>query len=208
MITRIDHLVVTAPTLDTGEAWVRSILGVGLRPGGSHPRMGTHNRLLRLGPDVYLEVIAIDPAAAPPGRPRWFGLDALSADATPRLAAWVARSTDLDSAVAGSDVAFGPIEAMSRGDLHWRLTIPPDGLLPLRGAGPLLIQWETGPHPADRLEDDGCEFVGLTIEHPEPASLQSLLKRLEFDGPVTIRPGPEVGLAAEIRTLNGMHVLT
>jgi len=32
---------------------------------GAHPLMGTHNRLLALG-DLYLEVIAVDPAAQPP----------------------------------------------------------------------------------------------------------------------------------------------
>ena len=37
--------------------------------------MGTHNRLLGLGTNVYLEVIAIDTEAAPPARPRWFSLD-------------------------------------------------------------------------------------------------------------------------------------
>src|SRR4051794_29994915 len=70
---RLDHLVVVAPTLGAGAASVRSALGADPRPGGWHDRMGTHNVLLRLGPDVYLEVIAIDPAARPPGRVRWFG---------------------------------------------------------------------------------------------------------------------------------------
>ncbi|WP_393939598.1 VOC family protein [Piscinibacter sakaiensis] len=54
--------------------------------GGAHPHMGTHNRLLRLGDHCYLEVIAIDPAAPPPARARWFGLDRLAPDAAPRLA--------------------------------------------------------------------------------------------------------------------------
>ena len=42
-------------------------------------RWGTHNRVMAISsegiPDCYLEVIAIDPEAPEPGRPRWFGLD-------------------------------------------------------------------------------------------------------------------------------------
>jgi hypothetical protein len=63
-------LVVAAPTLEAGAAWVADRLGAACRPGGAHTRMGTHNVLLRFGPAIYLEVIAIDPATAPPDRPR------------------------------------------------------------------------------------------------------------------------------------------
>src|SRR5690606_32822306 len=83
----IDHLVVTAPSLAEGARFVREALGVEPEPGGKHPRMGTHNLLLRLGNDVYLEVIAIDPGAPAPGHPRWFGLD--DAPTSPLLATWV-----------------------------------------------------------------------------------------------------------------------
>ena len=94
MKTTLDHLAIVAPDLDTGCAFVTRALGVDLQPGGAHPRMGTHNRLLRLGPDIYLEVIAIDPSAQRPDRPRWFGMDDLDFDAPPRLATWVARTDD------------------------------------------------------------------------------------------------------------------
>jgi catechol 2,3-dioxygenase-like lactoylglutathione lyase family enzyme len=70
-----DHLVLAARDLDAGAAWLESLLGVKLAQGGKHARMGTHNRLLGLGDNFYLELIAIDPDAVAPGRPRWFGLD-------------------------------------------------------------------------------------------------------------------------------------
>jgi catechol 2,3-dioxygenase-like lactoylglutathione lyase family enzyme len=66
MKSTLDHLAIVAPDLDSGCAFVSRVLGVDLQPGGAHPRMGTHNRLLRLGPDTYLEVIAIDPSAQRP----------------------------------------------------------------------------------------------------------------------------------------------
>lgn len=38
-------------------------------------QFGTHNRCLGMEDGIYLEVIAVDPEAPPPSRPRWFGLD-------------------------------------------------------------------------------------------------------------------------------------
>ena len=72
----VDHLTIASTSLEAGARDVERALGVSLLEGGKHPRMGTHNRLLRLGDQVYLELIAIDPVGSPPGRPRWFGLDA------------------------------------------------------------------------------------------------------------------------------------
>jgi Glyoxalase-like domain len=201
--TRLDHLVVAAPTLERGAAWVFDRLGAACHPGGAHARMGTHNLLLRLGPGVYLEVIAIDPAAPHPGRPRWFGLDALAPDAEPRLAAWVARTNDLAAAAAASPVALGPIESMARGVLTWRLTVPPDGSVPLGGAAPLLIEWESGPHPADRLPDDRCALVRLEVAHPDPEQVTGMLAAIGFAGPVAVRRGDEPGLAALVSTPRG-----
>ena len=50
----LDHLAITARTLDEGVAWVREMLGIEMPPGGAHPRMGTHNRLMALGPSDFL----------------------------------------------------------------------------------------------------------------------------------------------------------
>ena len=60
----VDHLAVAASSLDAST--LERVLGVPLAGGGKHDRMGTHNRLLRLGSDAYLELIAIDPAARLP----------------------------------------------------------------------------------------------------------------------------------------------
>ena len=37
----IDHLVITAPTLELGTDYVTGLHGVPLEPGGQHLRMGT-----------------------------------------------------------------------------------------------------------------------------------------------------------------------
>jgi hypothetical protein len=73
----IDHVTVTAPTLAGGAEFVRKALGVAPQAGGEHPRMGTHNLLLKLGDSMFLEVIAPNPNAPAPARPRWFALDTI-----------------------------------------------------------------------------------------------------------------------------------
>ena len=62
-------------TLDEGVRWCEATLRRRARPGGAHPLMGTHNRLLKIAtaafPRAYLEIIAIDPRCKPTraGRP-------------------------------------------------------------------------------------------------------------------------------------------
>src|SRR3989442_15725565 len=124
---QIDHLVVTAPDLAAGAELVRRSLGVTPQPGGEHARMGTHNSLLKLGDSLYLEVIAPNPDAPRPGRPRWFQLDGQEWVSRPRLATWVARTSDLRSTLAAASEPLGAVEPMSRGDLSWLITIPADG---------------------------------------------------------------------------------
>ena len=59
--------------------------------------MGTHNRLASLGPTEFLEVIAVDPDAPLPERPRWFGLDRF--DDAPRLGTWMLATPDIEASM-------------------------------------------------------------------------------------------------------------
>ncbi|HYS14693.1 MAG TPA: VOC family protein, partial [Burkholderiaceae bacterium] len=103
MRCELDHLVVACKDLDQGAAWVVDRLGIEPQPGGKHTLMGTHNRLLRLGPGSFFELIAIDPDAPPPARPRWFGLDSSDLQArlaeSPQLLTWVVRTDKIAEAV-------------------------------------------------------------------------------------------------------------
>ena len=111
METRLDHLVILATSLEEGVRWCEQTLGVIPGPGGSHPLMGTHNRLVRIGsanfPDAYLEIIAIEPGVKPQRgahQRRWFELDdpALADQIRhngPQLAHWVARTATLSQVV-------------------------------------------------------------------------------------------------------------
>ncbi|BEV13944.1 VOC family protein [Herbaspirillum sp. DW155] len=208
--TAPDHLVITAATLEAGMAWVEQSLGVSMAPriGGQHARLGTHNALLSLGEGFYLEVIAIDPEAAIPARPRWFGMDQLTASAAPRLAHWVARTSDIAAAVAASPIAPGRIEPMSRGTLDWLITIAPDGALACEGVMPSLIQWLSQPHPASALPERGCRLQQLILTHPDMHKLRAAWQAIGLnDERIVLLEGKEAHLRAVVSTPQGERVL-
>ena len=72
---KLDHITVIAPTLAEEVMHVRACLDLDVPFGQRHAYMGTYNHLLQLGDTVYLEIVALDPEAEGPARPRWFGLD-------------------------------------------------------------------------------------------------------------------------------------
>ena len=211
MPTEIDHLVVVADSLDQGAAWCEATLGVVPGPGGRHAFMGTHNRLLNLSSPAfaacYLEIIAIDPDAAAPTRPRWFGMDdpdlRARIQSAPRLVHFVARSNaidDLHAALAAVGQDAGQIVAAERqtpqGLLTWRLALHTDGNFAGRGALPTLIEWR-GAHPTDAM---AASEVGLAAVHlaglPEPAERAMALRGLQFDPP---------GMAGQARLRVALH---
>jgi hypothetical protein len=157
--------------------------------------MGTHNRLLSLGPDLYLEVIAIDRAAPRPPHPRWFGLDRFAG--APRLHAWVVAVDDIAAAPARA----GRPLALARGDLRWQMAVPETGDLPLDGIHPAFIAWEGTDHPAQRLPDVGLRLEALTVSHPDVTTLPPLAD------PRVRRTRGAPGLSARLQTPRGPVIL-
>ncbi|HET9206340.1 MAG TPA: VOC family protein [Burkholderiaceae bacterium] len=206
MTTCLDHITVVASSLEVGSSLVRESLGVEPHTGRAHPSMGTHNRLLRLGDTVYLEVIAVDPHAPPPSRPRWFGLDRVHSATPPRLAAWVASTDDIVRVAAPE---LGVVETMRREHHAWQMTLTSDGQLPLSGAAPLLIQRAPGLHPARALPDAGLRLRRLRIHHPQAARVSALLATigLACEPEVVVRHGDACALVAEIDTPWGPKAL-
>ena len=177
MNTQIDHLVVVAHTLAQGVAWCEATLGLTPEPGGKHPLMGTHNRLLNISspafPQAYLEIIAIDPDAPPPDRPRWFGIDQPALQAAvlqaPRLVHAVLRTRQLEMLRFGLvQLSQDPGQALAasrdteQGLLQWRILVREDGHIGCAGALPSLIEWQ-GQHPADALPDGGLKLRSVAI---------------------------------------------
>lgn len=197
----LDHLAVAGESLEAAAAYVEEALGVPLQDGGRHAMFGTHNRLLGLADGLYLEAIAVDPAAVPQRRPRWFDLDRFGG--APRISNWICRCADLDAALQNLPEGAGQPLALARGDLRWLMAVPESGVLPFQNMFPALIEWQ-GAHPAPRLEQRGCGLKYLAIAHPEALELRSMLDT--HDPRVVFETGP-AGFEARFDTPHGARVL-
>lgn len=200
---RLDHITVVSADLAEGVRHVEDALGVSVPPGGSHVQMATHNCLMRLGQGLFLEIVAPNPGAPAPGRPRWFGLDA---PGPVRLGTWVVGVPDLDTALVSYPVA-GRAEPITRGALRWRISVPPDGSLPMDGVFPTLIEWPLGPHPADTMPDLGCRLTMLRIGHPDITPVESFARDTLADDRLSFARSSDSGLVAEIETPAGKRLL-
>ena len=200
----MDHLVYAVPDLDAAVDALTARLGVRPAAGGQHPGRGTHNALLSLSDDSYLELIAPDPAQPDPAAPRAFGLDAVTA---PRLRTWAIKAPDIDARIErarGAGFDPGDVEPGSRAApdgtmLEWRLTRSGRG----QGDGlvPFLIDWgATARHPA-RTAPAGCSLVELRALHPDPRAMQPMLEAVGAE--LTIARGDRPALIALLDTPRG-----
>ena len=207
----LDHLVLATRDLTRGAAWLENHLGVALSPGGAHAPMGTHNHLLKLGPSLYLELIAIDPHAPSPPWPRWFALDTPLMQARlgerPRLIHWVARCADIVAESPACPEQLGEIIPMQRGNFEWLITLPADGHLPGDGLVPTLIEWRGPQHPADALPEAGCALLKLEGFHPKPQPIRTALAALGLEAALALYAGNAVELMAYLETPGGLSEL-
>lgn len=162
---QLDHLIISTTDLDAGAQEISEKVGAPLEDGGKHSSFSTHSRLLSLGPDNYLEVIAVDPNGKTPRRSRWFGLDQF--DGPTRLTNWVVRADDLSSLMSMGAAGPGTPVATSRDGLRWTMVVPDDGELQLNGIAPALMEWRGEKHPCHILEDHGIRLSGLRLSHPD-----------------------------------------
>ena len=182
---RLDHLLYVGPDLAELVHDVKRLSGLGAAAGGQHPGQGTHNALLGLGWDSYLELMAPDPLqdmgqltpapanagatgqaaagasaheAAPPGT----FLRSIAYATSPQVFTWCAKARSARTCAAaaralGLDVAVygGSRITPSGANLRWDLVI-----LDRHGLGgvvPFFIDWHDSPHPAKGLHADRAE---------------------------------------------------
>jgi hypothetical protein len=210
----LDHIVVAAHNLDQGCEYVRDRLGVVPTGGGKHVAMGTHNRVLKLGRDCYLEVIAIDPGAQSPDMPRWFNLDDPDVQeqlrSQPRLITWVVRTEAIDRLARDIFNDRLVVRPMRRDALRWRFAFSLDGSMPGDGLIPHLIQWDHPVHPAANMKASGCKIMHLEGLHVDPPPVRSVIASMGVDGAIAIhrataqRPS---GLAVHVATPKGRVLL-
>jgi hypothetical protein len=223
LASHIDHLVVAAASLAEGVQWCGKTLGITPGPGGEHPLMGTHNRLLSIAspafPLAYLEIIAINSGAASARSSwarRWFDLDdpELQAQLTksgPRLVHFVARTAHADAgvrALARLGLDRGEVLPASRptpqGLLSWKITVRQDGQRLFYGALPTLIEWGA-VHPVQGMPESGTVLQSLAARHPRVEALRAGYNAIGL-GDVEVTPGSP-NLSATLQTPMGLVTL-
>ncbi len=168
-LLRLDHIAMSCTELDEAAGELEAMLGVELAPRGQHTHMATHNRLLSLGPDIYFELIAIDPDATAPDCPRWFNLD--NFEGATRLTNWIVATDDMTKALSELPEGMGTPISLTRDEFSWEMAVPESGVLPFDGWAPAAIQWHGDAHPAPRLQDQGVRLQSLTLLHPQAEHL-------------------------------------
>lgn len=221
--SQVDHLVVAAASLEQGLQWCESTLGITPGPGGEHPLMGTHNRLITVAsenyPAAYLEIIAIHsgaPCARPAGFKRWFDLDNRDLQrelesSGPRLIHFVASTAQASAgvqALARLGLDRGTLLAASRmtaeGLLAWKITVRDDGQRLLNGTLPTLIEWG-GMHPTQNMTASGVTLQSLHVSHPQHELLSTAYAAIGL-ADVRVSPGP-ANLTATLQTPRGLVTL-
>ena len=170
MSLKLDHLVYAVPDLEEGVALVESVLGVRPAVGGRHPHLGSHNALLSLGDDAYLEVVAPDPELPRPPRGVVFNMDGIT---TPHLTTWAVRAERIQAVADQAGARGFDVGALAQGSrerpdgtlLQWQLSDP--YVMAFGGLVPFLIAWGDSPHPARRTPPAG-ELVALGGGAPGP----------------------------------------
>ena len=214
-MNHLDHIVIAAQDLQQGVDYVRAQLGVEIPRGGKHQTMATHNHLMQLGNDAYLEVIAIDKDGQAPRHPRWFGLDSARMRAAirqqPQLITWVMNTANLQQLAEQAGFDIGIPTELSRDSLSWQIALPEDGRLLGDGMLPYCIQWHSSPHPSQGMADTGCLLQELTIHHNRPRWLDDQLDAIDAGHLVQIEPLADSAtpyLSATIYTPSGTVTLT
>jgi catechol 2,3-dioxygenase-like lactoylglutathione lyase family enzyme len=201
---RVDHIIYAAPDLEAAVDVIEKRLGVRAAGGGQHTGQGTHNGLLALGPQTYLEIVAPDPYQPEPAASRPYGVDGMT---HPGLVGWALTCDDIDASVATSrtrgfdpgDVVEGRRVTPTGTVLRWRATSAENA-----GVIPFLISWDDTPHPAHSAPP-GLTLESLHIEHPDPASVGPNLHALGAH--VEVRPAPEPALVARVFGPRGVDEL-
>jgi catechol 2,3-dioxygenase-like lactoylglutathione lyase family enzyme len=225
----IDHLVFTCADLDAGIAWAERTFGVRPVRGGSHPQWGTHNALMSLGRERYLELLAPDPNAPSAGRANvagraLFGMgagaSAGAADgaaheawlkAAPRLTTWMLHSRTIDpllTAALHAGVDLGRVTAGSRmradgTEISWEIAIPP--ARPLDGCVPWLIDWGWSAHPSIAAPQ-GARLDWMEVVHPDPERVRRALDAVNCRS-LDVRQGSVPGIVVGVACPHGVVVV-
>lgn len=204
IVNRLDHLVFAVANLDDGIAQLEAATGVRAQFGGAHPGQGSHNALLALGPRVYLEIVAPDPAQA---NPRSLASLGLSETRSSRMVGWALEAPDLDGLIAEAGAKGFPMAGPTSGErqrpdgylLSWRIATLADQRIG-DGLAPFFIDWGATEHPTVG-SPTGVQLVDLRAQYPAPQPVQAAFDALGI--PLRVEGGAEPALIATLDTPRG-----
>jgi Glyoxalase-like domain len=145
----LDHILLGCRDLDQGIGYMETLSGYRAALGGSHPGRGTRNALLKLGSQLYLEIIAPDPQQK---ELAWHSEIAKLSE--PLLVGYAVRQSNLEayaaSLLAKGIPSIGPTSgSRARLDgqlLRWQTLSYRDDR---NGLLPFFIDWDPrSPHPS------------------------------------------------------------
>ncbi len=197
MPTRLDHVIVLGRDLARLEATFTE-LGFWVTGGGTHPHLGTQNRLILLD-EGYIELLAVaDPTLVSPTLTArlargargagWVGFAVQSATIDAEVAAMRGRGLDVRGPTVGRLVAAN---GAARG---WRVaTVGADDLWATAEPVPFLIQHDTtgAQHRAELAGVGGAaphpngarRLLGVTLATPDRAALAQRLAHTYYLSP-------------------------
>ena len=164
---KLDHIVFGALTLEEGTKLVEGVLNAKLSDIGYHKDMGTHNRVIRISEEIYLEVVSIDPQNKNPKNKRWFNLDDPNLQnklkKSPQIIGYVIETNDLNITK-----YYDPFFEASRSNYNWQFAMPTykkniiDSEIIKTGIVPSLISWKS-EKPIYKMKKNQFELVTLEI---------------------------------------------
>lgn len=204
----LDHILFAASDLERGCDAIEAATGVRPAFGGAHPGRGTCNALASLGPDVYLEVIAPDPAQSDDGEL----VRRLRSFDQPALAWWAARATDLHSArarlspigFATSDIVRGHRVTDVGVRVEWSALYITDDRF--GAATPFLIDWGDAPQHPSRSAPPAGRLSKFEIALPDPAAFTALAEVIELGPLVALGAGQRPSMTARIESPDGSSI--
>ena len=120
---RLDHIVLGAFSLEEGTEFVENKLQTKLSNIGYHKDLGTHNRVIRISDEVYLEVIAIDPQTRSLKNRKCFNLDNSKLQSklkkSPQIIGYVIENDDVSILK-----YYDPFFEASRASYRWHFAMP------------------------------------------------------------------------------------
>ncbi len=163
----LDHIVFGAYTLEEGTDFIEKKLKVSLSDIGYHKEMGTHNRVIRISEEVYLEVIAINPKIKNLKNKVWFNLD------NPCLQSKLKKSPQIIGYVIEYNDKkllkyYDPFFESSRASYKWCFAMPNskinflDSNIIESGILPSLISWKS-KKPINEMKKNHFELINFNI---------------------------------------------